>query len=173
MMKEIWKRIPKYKRNYEASNLGNVREIKDTDEIVIIQKKLTTDGYYAVKLEDDVEPNWTSVHRCVAKAFLSNPEELSDVDHLDGNITNNCVDNLEWVSHKENCRRAAQRRKQECRLQGGKQPVRCIQTGEVYKSMAEASRMCDIRYESVLGSIYMNKPVKGKTFERVVGNVTQ
>lgn len=167
-MKEIWKRIPKYKRQYEASSLGNIREITDNNEIVIIQKKLTTDGYYAVKLKDDTEPNWTSVHRCVAKAFLPNPDNLSDVDHLDGNIINNCVANLEWVSHAENCRRSGVRRRNQKRLQGGKQPVRCIETGEVYKSMAEASRLCNIRYESILGSIYMKKPVKGKTFERVM-----
>ena len=43
--------------------------------------------------------------------------------------------------------------------------MRCIETGEVYKSMAEASRMCNIRCESI---VYRNKLVKGKTFERVI-----
>ena len=167
-MEEIWKRIPNYKRHYEASSLGNIRERLADGTYESVKKKLTTDGYYAVTLKDDVEPTWTSVHRCVAKAFLPNPENLSDVDHKDSDILNNSVDNLEWVSHQENCRRAAKRRKEENRLVGGKQPVRCIETGEVYKSTAEASRMCNIRYESILGSVYMSKPVKGKTFERVI-----
>lgn len=167
-MNEIWKRIPNYIRHYEASSLGNIRERLEDGTYKPIKKKLTTDGYHAVTLKDDVEPTWTSVHRCVAKAFLPNPDNLSDVDHLDSNILNNCVENLEWVSHAENCRRAGQRRRNQQRLQGGKQPVRCVETGEVYKSMAEASRMCNIRYESILGSIYMQKPVKGKTFERVM-----
>ena len=43
------------------------------------------------------------VHRLVAKAFIPNPLGLGDVDHIDGNKSNNRVENLRWVSHKENC----------------------------------------------------------------------
>lgn len=44
-----------------------------------------------------------SIHRLIAEAFLPNPLGLRDVDHIDGNKTNNRVENLRWVSHKENC----------------------------------------------------------------------
>ena len=44
-----------------------------------------------------------SIHRLVAEAFIPNPLGLRDVDHIDGNKSNNRVENLRWVSHKENC----------------------------------------------------------------------
>ena len=45
------------------------------------------------------------VHRIVAEAFIPNPNNLPTIDHIDGDKTNNHVSNLEWVTHRENCRR--------------------------------------------------------------------
>ena len=51
------------------------------------------------------------IHRLVAEAFLPNPLGLRDVDHIDGNKSNNRVENLRWVSHKENCNNPNTKRK--------------------------------------------------------------
>lgn len=63
-------------------------------------------GYESVMLYKDKKPKKFLVHRLVATAFISNPESLLEVNHKDGDIRNNTVDNLEWVSSKENKRQA-------------------------------------------------------------------
>ena len=46
------------------------------------------------------------VHRVVAKTWIKNPDNLPEINHKDGDKTNNCIDNLEWVSHRDNMRDA-------------------------------------------------------------------
>lgn len=63
------------------------------------------DGYPRVAVGNTTK----AVHRLVALAFVSNPYNYNEVDHIDGNNNNPSADNLEWVSHQENVRRAAAR----------------------------------------------------------------
>lgn len=111
-MEEIWKDVVGYEGYYEVSNLGNVRsvdrEIVKSDGVVqprrarAMAKSLNTDGYLTVKLSKDGKSERIAVHRLVALAFIPNPNRLSDVNHIDFDRTNSRVDNLEWISHKEN-----------------------------------------------------------------------
>lgn len=109
---EIWKQIEGYEGYYEVSSFGRVRSIqrvveKSNGVFQPRQSRLMTltpnsDGYLTVKLSKDGKSERLAVHRLVAKAFILNPNNLSDVNHKDFDRSNSCVDNLEWISHKEN-----------------------------------------------------------------------
>lgn len=64
--------------------------------------KLTKTGYYEVSIRIAGEKRSFRVNRLVAKAFIENPENKPFVNHMNGNKLDNRVENLEWVTHKEN-----------------------------------------------------------------------
>ena len=64
-------------------------------------------GYFQCKLRDvNGRRKAFYVHRLVAMHYLDNPEELTDVNHKDGDKSNNGIDNLEWLSHSDNLKHA-------------------------------------------------------------------
>lgn len=98
-MKEIWKDIIGFEGIYEISNLGRIRRIK-TGRILSTRR---SDGWYiTVTLYKDKKRYGKSLHRLVSEAFISNPDNLPEVNHRDEDKTNNMVDNLEFCDHKYN-----------------------------------------------------------------------
>ena len=63
-------------------------------------------GYLRVKLFKDGQKKWYRVHRLVAEAYLPNPDNLPQVDHINEDKTNNCVNNLQWITNRDNCRKS-------------------------------------------------------------------
>ena len=61
------------------------------------------DGYDKVRLNKNGIVKHFSVHRLVALAFIPNPNNLSEVGHKDESRNNNCTNNLEWITHIDNC----------------------------------------------------------------------
>lgn len=98
-MEEIWKDIEGYKGLYQISNLGRIYSIK-TNKIRKFYK--TSKGYLRVSLCLNGKNKNFLIHQLVAKAFLPNPENKLQVNHIDGIKTNNRVNNLEWVTNYEN-----------------------------------------------------------------------
>ena len=106
---EVWKQY--LDTQYEVSNLGNVRN-KNTK--VVLSQEDTGNGYMCVGLQMDKGVyKKTRVHRMVAMAFLEfqRTEERNEVDHINGNKSDNSVDNLRWCTHKENMNNPVTRRK--------------------------------------------------------------
>lgn len=118
--------------------------------------------YYNVQGYEFVRFNKTSygVHRLVASAFAPNPDNKPIVNHIDGDRSNNNIDNLEWATAREN------------NMHGiyispvGNRPrckVKCVETGEEYPSISEAARRngfdrnrfrAKIRYNNTYGGLH-------------------
>lgn len=105
MENEIWKDIKDYEGLYQISNLGNVKSLNYRRTGVEKILKLTRNGrgYFYVSLFGNGIINKKSVHRLVAETFIPNPNNKPDIDHIDTIKTNNHIENLQWVTHKENC----------------------------------------------------------------------
>lgn len=109
---EIWRPIKGYEGLYEVSNLGRVKSVERT--IIrkngmkqTFQKKhktsvLNPQGYYQTGLWKEGKIKLITNHRLVAEAFIPNPDNKSEIDHIDTDKTNNRVENLRWCTHYEN-----------------------------------------------------------------------
>lgn len=115
MQKEIWKDITGYENLYQVSNLGNVRVldryvnsgIKYNSKVKrkgrLLRQHIKNNGYLQVTLTLNNKRKYYNVHRLVAQAFILNSNNLEQVNHKDENKQNNNVNNLEWISPKDNC----------------------------------------------------------------------
>lgn len=119
---EEWRDIEGYEGIYQVSNYGQVKSlerdvqfIKNTGTVFskhfperLLSQNMSTQGYYTVMLYKDNKENGPKeskrfgVHQLVANAFLNNPMDMRDVNHMDEDKTNNVVTNLEWMSHRDN-----------------------------------------------------------------------
>ena len=144
-MKEIRKDIKGYEGLYKVSNFGRVKS-----STKILANRLSKRGFYIVTLSKDTKGVTKTVHRLVAQAFISNPENLPQIDHKDENKLNNKVENLEWCTAKYNCNYGTHNSKLSLALKGkagrpGK-PVHCIDLDIIYESASEATRQTGIKH---------------------------
>lgn len=98
---EIWKEIEYTNGLYQVSNYGNVKSLKFGNER-ILKPKIKSDGYCGVHFRIDGKEYNKTIHRLVAQAFIPNPNNLSQVNHINEDKTDNRVENLEWCTAKYN-----------------------------------------------------------------------
>jgi hypothetical protein len=100
-MEEIWKYIQDSHQRYQVSNLGRVKSFKQNKHGEILVGNVKSDGLHRIRLFINNKFKEYFTHHLVATHFISNPNNLSLVEHIDGNKLNNHVDNLQWIENKE------------------------------------------------------------------------
>lgn len=100
---EVWKDVLGYEEIYQISNLGRIKSLhRDRIEEKILNPAKNNRGYLRLGLSGNGKVRYDSIHRLVAGAFIPNPKNLPEVNHIDGNKLNNGVENLEWVTKGQN-----------------------------------------------------------------------
>ena len=166
---EIWATVKGYEGIYEVSTFGNVRSVDRKIEcsngrVSVLKGKIIStscnpdNGYVYVMLYKGGTMKKHYVHRLVATAFIPNPDNLPDVDHINEDVTNNTLENLQWLSHKDNCNKGNRNKKiSEAR----KKPINAYdaETGEyigTFSSISKASEILGIYAQGI------SKVINGK-----------
>ena len=179
-MEEVWKDIKGYEGLYQVSNLGNIKRLerimenrgtysglyKIKESILKPRENKDRNGYYEISLRKDGTEKRFKVHRLVAYAFIDNPYNKPEVNHIDGNKSNNCAYNLEWMTSKENKEHAW--RTGLINSNHRKKPIKCNENNMCFESVIQASKElnCDRRgiFRVLKGE---KKNIKNMTFSYI------
>lgn len=142
---EIWKDIKDYEGLYQISNLGRVKSLHFSKEL-LLKPRLTGRGYCQIDLQRNKDIKHALVHRLVAEAFIPNPDNLPYVNHKDEDKTNNRVDNLEWCTQLYNIRYGTGLRR---RVATQYKPVLCVEKGIIYPSQVEAGKQLGMSHRHI------------------------
>lgn len=205
-MMEIWTPLAGYENLYYVSNLGNIQN-KRTGKI--LKQYMSNSGYMKVCLFKDKKKKNHLVHRLVLTTFVPNPRNLPQVNHKNGDKTNNLLSNLEWCSPSDNIKHAyknglyvwSEERRNKARERGSKrdmsylnkasvlankgrkrpkevcekisrshkgiraQKIICIETGEVFSSIQEASEKFGVCHEAIRSAVHKKTKSCGFRFD--------
>ena len=109
MIEEVWRDVKGYEGLYQVLNMGRVKSLGRKDRFGrvikerILEPAVTHNGYLRVGLHVDGKRKMLRVHRLVCEAFHENPDNKSEVNHVNENKTDNRACNLEWSTRTENC----------------------------------------------------------------------
>lgn len=153
----MWKDIAGYEGLYQISDRGEVITLPrtvDAKRCILHRKSRKPKSFFRgrgdikyefVALTRDGKTQFAAVHRLVAQAFIPNPNGYMEVNHIDKNTKNNCVDNLEWCSKQYNIEYSHNKAVQQYSVSG--------ELIETYKSTIYASQMTGIGATSITNNL--------------------
>ena len=182
--KEVWKDIKGYEGYYQVSNLGRIKRVERkvktrnrNGEYELLLKENILQGFYSPKgyvrvlLTKDTKNKTYMIHRLVAEAFIPNPNNFPQINHIDGIKNHNNVENLEWCTQSYNIRHSYEIGLRETmdevlmknRKKQSKKVAKYDVYGnllEVYESVNEASRKNKAGRRQILRScMHQNEPI--------------
>ena len=142
--------------DYGITSCGRVYSFKRNK---FLKPNMNTHGYFKVVLSKHNKTYTKSIHRLVAEAYIPNPENLETVDHIDGNKEHNYVNNLQWLTRKDNC------------VKSNGQKIICMETGEIFDSIMDAERKTKIDNRRICEVVNKKRnSAGGYTWKRVTSD---
>lgn len=146
------KDIKGYEGRYGITSCGKVWSYYKND---FLKPSKRGADYWFVSLYNGYCYTSHYIHRLVAEAYIPNPENLPDIDHIDGNKDHNYINNLQWMTHQNNVSKAKG------------DLVKCIETGETFNSQRAAAKFCNGNHHGISRSIETGKPYHGFHFIKI------
>lgn len=163
---EEWKNVVGYEGSYMVSNLGRVKSLptqKFKKPIRILRSYITGNGYLTVKLQSEGNILNIRVHRLVAQAFIPNPNNYSEINHIDENKLNNLYSNLQWCDRSFNVNYGGRNITVAYKLRNRKDQSKIVQQIDIngnllreFRSVADAGRYYKC-YPSYIGKVCRNE----------------
>ena len=157
---EEWRDAVGYEGLYMVSNIGRVKSLNylHTKKEKILKPGKNTRGYLYVNLCKKGKIKNTRIHRLVCEAFLPNPLNLPQVNHINEIKEDNRVENLEWCSHIYNQNFGT---RNERLAKAFSKSVKCLETGDIYPSTMYVERKLGFNHSDI--SACCNKKYGHKT----------
>lgn len=153
-MKELWKDIPGYVGLYQVSDLGRVKSLPRTVKRgkgflhikgKILKQYVNNRGRLEVHLSRSGKWTHWLVHRLVAIIFLDNPNNLPQINHINGDPKDNRLDNLEWCNQSQNeIHKIHYLNNKNPSLLSQPRKIVLVEQGVVFNSLGEACRKTGI-----------------------------
>lgn len=139
-MEEVWADIEGYENLYAISSKGRCWSYKTNK---FLKEDINNDGYLRFSLFKDGKHKRYLAHRLVAKSFVDNPNQYPEINHINENVKDNYVENLEWCTHKQNVNYGSRNKKVSMALknnQNSAKRVQNIDTLNIYDSLTKAEK---------------------------------